>query len=313
MLLGLLIALAIVGGVSAIAGTVVSTIGAVRETKGQAAQDRIAAEAASVQAGNLEELSATGGYYEQVLTSLELELEDIEADKAASAITLQLAQEELTAGLAQSELEEKVQVANLEGQIEGSKIREKMDVTQAAISGLDVSDQGAQAKGSIQAAAGAGNVGGQSILRQAESVTKQVGRRVAFSNMQGAAAKALGKLDRTALQGNISMVQGASDLEQMRIKNDMQRSRMQYEDTLRGLGVAESSTTAQQTRTLFEQESGMEEAGIYRQKSEYLTDEADWLEQYGVPLAVAGGIAQGAGDLASMGLGALKIGGAAGG
>ena len=82
---------AIALGVSAV-GTVINIIGNVQKAQAQARADELKAQ-------QLEELSKPGGYYDQVLESIRLDLSDVEADRRAAgkllAInSLQIAQQE---------------------------------------------------------------------------------------------------------------------------------------------------------------------------------------------------------------------------
>jgi hypothetical protein len=63
--------------IGAVAGAVIEAVGNVQQAKAQAAADE-------QKAKELEELSKTGGYYDQQLSALALEFKDIEADRAAA-------------------------------------------------------------------------------------------------------------------------------------------------------------------------------------------------------------------------------------
>jgi hypothetical protein len=77
-------ALLIILGLAGAIGAIIQTIGAVKQTEAQAAQDRANAEEANAQAGQLETLSASGGYYDQQLAAIASDLADVEGDRIAA-------------------------------------------------------------------------------------------------------------------------------------------------------------------------------------------------------------------------------------
>ena len=182
-------------------GALIKTIGDVQKAQRQAKEDERKAE-------QLEELSKPGGYYDQVLESIQSELQDVEADRMASGKML-------------------------------------------AISSLQVTRQGAQAAGHITAGAGAGN------LAQTGSIEKRKG-----------------------------LVEEAVNI-------DLAKSRLQYEDQLRGLATRQKAATAEETLIEFKKQAGTEDAAA-------LKSEADWLNTWGVGLSVASGITGLAGGLAGL-------------
>lgn len=296
----MLVILSLLGIAAGIAGSIIKTVGQVEQAKSQAQDDLLKAKADALKAANLEELSKGGGYYDQVLAALETELADTEADRLAASTSLALTEAELSGALEQSKLSETAAVAGLQGKIKESAIQEKVSVAQQVVGGLETAQAGAQATGQIGARAGAGNIAGGSVLRQAESVMRQVSRRVSLANLGISGTKEIGKIERQGLTTEIGVVQGAADVEQLRIQNDITRSRLNYEDTLRGLNTRQAGLIAEQTKTTFQQTTGLEEAGLLTEEAANLTAEADWLTTYGVPLTIAGGVVSGIATAASQ-------------
>jgi len=120
--------------------------------------------------------------------------------------------------------------------------------------GMEVAYQGAQATGSIQARAGAGNVGGESVLRQANRVQTQVGRQMTL------------------------------------IKGEREKTLLGYEDTLRGL---ESRTQAAETSLLtagLQAKWATEKADLAQEEADWLRDYG-WMSVLGIGFKGAAGIA----------------------
>lgn len=247
----------------AVAGGAIETVGAVHEADA-------AADAAELQADNLDELSEEGGYYDQVLEALQTELDDIEADREAAALNLQMTEKELTGQIGVSKLEEGAAVAGLTAQKVGQ-----------AVGALETARTGAEATASVAAQAGAGgvSVGSGSVLRTAAGVNRAIGRRVALANVQiGATVKA------------ITTTREAGALQREVLQNNITRARLNYADQLRALDTREAQVTAQTTLTEFQQETGGEQADLLR-------EEAEWIQEYGIPLTIAGGILGGVGTV----------------
>jgi len=275
----MLIALAILGLVAMVGGAIITALG-------QAHQAEAAAEAAAVEAENLQELSSEGGYYDQVLAALQTELNDIEADRDAAATALQLTEQELGGQKELSAIEEAAQVAGLEAQKAGQEAQKAGQ----AVQGLETARTGAEAKGAIAARAGAGgvSVGSGSVLRTAASVNRAIGRRVAVANMQiGASNQAIGATNLA-----VGATQAAGALQRETLQNNITRARLNYADTLRGLDTREAQTTAQQTLTEFNQEAGLEQAGLLQTEADWLTTTAPGLIAAGAVFNALGGVAK---------------------
>ena len=174
-------------------------------------------------------------------------------------------------------------VKELEGQIGVSKAQEAASVAGQAVQGLETARSGEEAKGNISAAAGAGGVSTESgsVLRVAASVNKAIGRRVAVANMGIASTRLAGALQREVSQDNIT------------------RANLAYQDTLRALTTREAQAAAQQTLTEYQQSTGAAEA-------ERLRTEAEWIEETGIPLTIAGGVVNTIGNTATAGFNLLS-------
>ena len=160
----------------------------------------------------------------------------------------------------------------LTAQIGVSKLQEQAAVAASAVQGLQAGRTGAEAKGAGAAAAGAGgvSVGSGSVLRMAAAVDKSVGRQVSLANLNTAATRAAGAYQRDVIQNNIT------------------RARLNYQDQIRAADTREAQIEAQTTLTEYQQETGLEQA-------EFLQSEADWINEWGIPLTVAGGVLETAG------------------
>ena len=254
MIIAGLIAIGI-GGIIKIAGAIIETIGAVHELEALEEQRRLEAE-------NLEELSEEGGYYDQVLEALQVELDDIEADRMAATQNLIMTTQELTASIGVSKLQEAAAIVGQEAQKAGQVVQ-----------GLGAARQGSEIGGALSARAGAGgvSVGSGSVLRTAAALNRAVSRQVAMANInigatnqEMAATRAAGAYQREVLQNNIT------------------RERLNFQNTQRGLDTREAQLTAQETLTEYNQETGQERADL-------LQTEADWIQESGIPLTVLGG------------------------
>ena len=196
-------AVAIIAGIGIGIGGIIKTIGDVQKSQAQAREDKRKAQ-------QLEELSKPGGYYDQELQALHLELLDVEADRQTAGKLL-------------------------------------------AINSLEITRQGGGLKGQIVAQAGAGNI----------------------STTSGSVVK-------------------RQDLVTQTVEENLAKTRLQYEDQLRGLAGRAAQDTAQQTMIEFKQNAGTEDAAALR-------NEADWLNSWGVGLSVAGGIVGTVTSLATLG------------
>lgn len=159
--------------IGVVAGAVIEAVGNVQQAKSQAAIDE-------QKAKELEELSKTGGYYDQQLAALALEFKDIEADRAAAL-----------------------------------QVR--------AIDTLTMSEQAAQARGSITAAAGAGGLAQEgSVLRRGEAVGRALQRGVAKLQLQYAdVQRGLGLREATGrAQETFTEFQKETGLEQASLYRD---------------------------------------------------------------------------------------------
>jgi len=104
----------------------------------------------------------------------------------------------------------------------------------------------------------------------AAAVDKSVGRQVSLANLNTAATRAAGAYQRDVIQNNIT------------------RARLNYQDQIRAADTREAQIEAQTTLTEYQQETGLEQA-------EFLQSEADWINEWGIPLTVAGGVLETAG------------------
>ena len=234
-------------------------MGAVHEAEAAAA-------AAELEAKNLEELSADGGYYDQVIEALKLELDDIEADRDAAAQNLTMTLGELETGVGVSKLQEAASVA---GQ---------------AAQGLGAARQGAEIGGALAARAGAGgvSVGSGSVLRTAAAVNRAVSRQVAVTNINIGATRAAGAYQREVLQ------------------NNMTRARLDFQNTQRGLDTREAQLTAQETLTEYNQETGQERADLLQTEADWIRESGIPLTKVGGALNVAGSVLDTIARLGSM-------------
>jgi hypothetical protein len=136
-----LLALAILG--IYLVGDIIKGVGDVQKINAQAEADKLKAD-------QLDELSKPGGYYDQVLASLKIDLANIESDRSAAgkmmAITATQTQEAAT------------------------------------MQEMGVARQGAKAVGSVGARAGAGNLGqGGSVEVQKEAIQTEASQNIAYT------------------------------------------------------------------------------------------------------------------------------------
>lgn len=203
--------IAIIAGIGIAVGGIVKTIGDVQTAQARARDDERKAK-------QLEELSKPGGYYDQVLEGIHLDLQDVEADRQAAGKIL-------------------------------------------AINALDITRQGAGLEGQVLARAGAGNL----------------------STTSGSIVKRQGVITQ-AVQENLA------------------KTRLQYEDQLRGLAGRAAQDTANETLTNFKKNAGTEDAAA-------LKNEADWLNSWGIGLSIAGGVVGTVTSLATLGANMGLLGG----
>lgn len=271
----ILIILALIGAGAAIAGAII-------EGAGQQQQIDAQAQADALQAQNLLELAGDGGYYDEVMQALKIELDDIEADREAAATNLQLTEQELSGQIELSKLEEAAQMAGLGAQKVGIEAEKAGKISE----GLETGERGAQATGKIAAAAGASgvSVGSGSILRSAAAVGRAVARRVGLANIGIGAAN----LEIGATTRQMQATEMAGALQRTTLQNNITRAQLNYQDLLRGLNTREAQLEAQQTLTEYQRETAGEQAWT-------LASEAAWLQGPGTALNILGTIFNAAG------------------
>jgi hypothetical protein len=248
-------AITVIAGLALATGAIISIVGSVVQTQQAAAAAAAAALTAQIQAAHLAELSRAGGYYDQVLESIRLDIADVEADRAQAGKMLAISATEV--GLAKT----------------------KINTQERQATSADV-----QVLGHISSRAGAGN------LAQTGSVEQQKG----------------------IVEQNISENKAVSNANRKQLDLEMQKTRLQYEDALRGLATRQAGDNAQQTLTAFKKTSGMEDANALLSGAASLTNEANWLSTWGVALTIGSGVAGAIGGLAGLSglsLGALVPGG----
>jgi hypothetical protein len=180
----------------AVIGLAITAVGGIMAAIGQAQKN--VADKAKLE-GNLP-------VYDAQQAALDAQLANIKAEKQAAADL---------AAINKQQIQENADLNIKQGE---------QALKQGVVQGIETSEAGAQAKGSAIARAGAGNVGGQSVLRQAQAIQTQTSRRVGLINAQQ---------DVTRSQMDVVRSGAASDIR----KQDIGLA-----STLGGLGVQELQT-----------------------------------------------------------------------
>jgi hypothetical protein len=153
-------------------------------------------------------------------------------DAQAAALQLQLtniaAQEEAAKNLAAINEAQIKQVADINTQEIAA--RAALDIRQGVVQGVETARAGSQAVGSVVARAGAGNVGGASVLRQAQAIETATSQRVGLVNAG---------LENTRLTAGLETTRVTTGA-----AADVQRQELQLSGTLGNLSVQEAGVKA---------------------------------------------------------------------
>ena len=139
--------------------------------------------------------------YDAQQVALQAELDQIKADKKAAADLAAISNAQTTQQAALAVQTSEINKAQIAQEAALSVRQAEIQRQGVVVQGIGTAYQGAQAIGSVGARAGAGNLGGASVARQAQAIQTQTGRRIGLANAQiGVIGQQIGTIQSLATE-----------------------------------------------------------------------------------------------------------------